>query len=331
MFSSLRTKGEILDLIEFQDKIFANQPDISLDYNVDPHFMIDSLIYFIRIRPFFLEKIVDFMSKIVHDSKISTIILMKSVQFCPVLCYYLFKNGRYDLDTVRKQLKEARNYISYLYFRDFLDDFDILTKPIIKMDLKIPNSLEEVIKTGFEPNSLGYIIKYDDLDRLKCTFENPMIELESPIEWSVFEWSLVPEDLTPFSVSAFFGSLNCFKYFLVSGCRVNNDIINSLIFSCQFDMIHSFSQFICEESLKYAIMYCRSELVDWMLEKYDLSYVHEVNLRSILYCVEKGNGILNAEYTNIPPLHYALEMNHEIVIHFLLENGADPNEIGINL
>ena len=136
----------------------------------------------------------------------------------------------------------------------------------------------------FELDSFPHYIKYDMLENVQEISSAPVFEFEQTINFNnpatqeMYRSIVVDREsplfynismsFTPLSLACFFGSLKCFKYFLLNGCSIPDQATLCAVHGNNTQIIHileqknqPFSQFCFE----YAILNYHNEIADWLL------------------------------------------------------------------
>jgi len=251
--------------ISFERFLYEGENEIIIN---DMEFCVDRIINLPKFHPHKLEKAVDFSIEYCRISDFRRKILEKSNK-CPVLIYQLYKRDIFDFNEIKPVLLMRNAFILCYYFRKEIYNFeDFIQKKAKKygIDFSFLNNesdIDQLIETGFLPISIEYCLKYDVIDDLK----NFQIT-NSSAKWSPFEWSSKPTYLDFLSFSGFFGSIKCFKYLLMNGLEINENVISMVVCSGCFDLFHLCQGHdnITTESLSKASEFCHLPLIIFLLE-----------------------------------------------------------------
>jgi len=269
------------DIVKFQD-MFSRPPS---EENIPIIESDGEIIYYIsvlvRIRPFELERIAKICLEYGKRGEKFQSALIKMLSYDNMrLVYELFLAGFCDFGIILGYLRHYRNFYSHLYF--FKENPSFLGK-IQKLHSKVKyqdsffqkyskelitneRTRDEYINYGAQKNSIEYALKYDEIEILHNSSANPDFDIQGVIEWSPFEWSLKPDDLNYLTVSAHFGSINCFKALLMKGSIVNQKVFFCSLHSGNFDIVHICERF-CKiepiEAIRIASDYWNSDLFDY--------------------------------------------------------------------
>ena len=119
-------------------------------------------------------------------------------------------------------------------------------------------------ENSWEFNSIGEIIKNDDVDRLSILASNPNFIINSFIECSPFEPLRMPRVTTLISLSAFYGSIKCFKFLFLSGAQITENVMNCAVASGCFEAIHICAHEKIIGGLGAAIEFRRNDVMNWL-------------------------------------------------------------------
>jgi len=223
------------------------------------------------------------------------------------LIHHVFKAGGYSIGEILTEIYQIRLKLPVLYFAELFSDINSVIESFKHYDdsrigvqhcINDANLLNEYIYYGFAKTSLEFILKYDDIQRLHQYSEIGSLKGVIP-KFSIFEWAIKPVnepyELSLLSFSAFFGSINCFKFLLVSGLAIQEDTMERAICSGSFDIIHLCmnSYYRIEESINMAQKYCHQSVFEWLLQQHPEHQIGVVNhnLRSVESYIKNNNQI----------------------------------------
>lgn len=195
----------------------------------------------------------------------------------------------------------------YLFFGFSISAYDFIHA---LKDSKILNE-DEVIKTekrclinrqiffDYEPNEIIAAVKEDDVDSLQTITSTPGFDIDSMIN-DIFLPTRVLENksISLIRYSALFGSVKCFKYLLLNHASIEQ---NSLLYSSSFtaqtyaiaggntEIIRLVEQqgiLPIKEEIKLAIMFHHSEIVQWLIERFQVTSLDEIYLK---LCIDSEN------------------------------------------
>ena len=159
-----------------------------------------------------------------------------------------------------------------------------------------PENLKSLIKHGFSKGSLGYSLKYDDLNGLKDLYNDSKTVIDSLVSWTNFEWSYYPKNPTSLIVSAHFGSIKCFKFLILNKAKISPSVVPQAIYSGWFELIHINQEYFNSNFkwLKFASEFFQERIFDWIVENGIV--IHNVmsstdHLRSLLFFIQNGGNV----------------------------------------
>ena len=237
--------------------------------------VIDLLISLIQLKPLNIPKYIDIILKIIDIYKnnifdIKELIFDKSILITPFIIYKLYNNNIYTKNYILNNKFVNNLIISYfpeifpLKFRKALlynvseKDFTII--------FSNKNLLYEKIEFGFFKNSLGYILKYDEINLFQ-EIDN-IYSKKIKINVDVFEFSLKIGIYSLISFSAFFGSLKCFKHLILKNYPISDDTYQNLISSGNIELIYLFDLqnylFNLDRNCKISLYYKNFDIFQWL-------------------------------------------------------------------
>jgi len=251
------------------DKSLYGGKDISSFEIFDEEFLVDRIVKYPAFRPFQLDKTVNICFEYCKNSIFKEKLLEKTKD-CIVLVYRLFLKGVYNIDDLQPSIHHHESYLLCYYFKKWINDFESLIinkiKPYNNNDSYFENEdhLDLLIEYGFHPTSIEYCLKYDDIE---CFRKFDLLK-NWGINWSPFEWSIQPDYLDLISFSGFYGSINCFKYLLVNGYQINENIFSMVVcsgssnlFNLCYDEIFNNAESLCQAS-KFGHL----QLINYMID-----------------------------------------------------------------
>ena len=187
-----------------------------------------------------------------------------------------------------------------------------------------------------QPKEMISLIQKDDADGLASYLsKNPTIDItkQQRLKSEGYYCYLIgySSSVSLINLCCFFGSLNCFKYFLMKNCTItqqtlefsiaggNQEIINTLK-----EKGHSF-----EKCLETSVVHHRYELTNWLLQNYECkpvslpTCIEYYNFDALLYFLEYGHSIDETATRQKTCLHHAATLGHLPVVKYLIEKGAN--------
>ena len=270
-------------------------------------------------------------------------------------------------DCKSEETKSIYNFFQSIYsgelgvVPDVLKDF-YSAEDIANDDFRI---LRSIIDHGYPTNSLGFYLRYDEIDELN------KFSSHSKFDWNQKLYCYINKrfELQPLvNICAYYGSLNCFKHCINNKAKIDHETARCSIFGGNFDIIRTLEQGSIDFSdlIEVAVDAHRNNVVEWMLSKYrNKSFdvapcARTLNFQALVHSLENNNSILSfverfgekkqaihyaAQYgiaelvsylfekgaeadsytADKAPIIYAAEINHLESVKILFENGADVN------
>jgi len=298
-------------LINLESVLYNRELSIeSLEY-VDSNSIASILVFYPQIRPFFVDRAIRVCQFYCQNPEYRKNILEKSFLSCPHLLYCLYKSSIVTIDEIIPVLQSRQKLNSIFHFRNeipgFLKVLNLDSLPHTYQLLINDKNLPLTIQYGFHPSSIGYCLKYDDIKKLRSIFQNPSFSSAKLIDWSNFEWALQPQNLDLVSVSCYFGSVNCFKFLLMNGCRVFFHTAEYSYISNHVDIIH----------LCHGYYGSKDSFIQSATLGYHIDLIHHL--------LDNGYDINNKDSKSYTPLHVAVEYNHYGLVKLLIERNANIN------
>jgi len=266
------TEDLLKSLVDFEDSIYGERVvfyDVGM---IDASFCANRLVRNVTFRPFQLEKVVEICYKFSSDALFREKTINEAFLVCPVLVYRLFLMGVYTIKEIESHLNRPHKFTTCYYFRNYIRDYERylenteLPDGFDSRDYIDFEKIDLMIQYGFVPSSIEFSMKYDDLQGLLGHFCG--IHVDSKVCWSPFEWSREPKSFEYLSFCGLFGSLKCFKYLLMNGYSVNNDVLCSVVFGGSTDLLHlSMNESNMGICFLAAAEYCRLSIMKFLLEQ----------------------------------------------------------------
>jgi len=280
------------DLISYEKLLFSDSPALEMEMVDDYGFVINRIVTFISLRPFFLDKTIRLIQKYCVNPQFKEELVANVSLSCPLIIHRLVGLGVIEQNEIRRYFNMKDHFMLCCYFRKSITDF---RKIIEKMgwnenvDLFLENddkAIDEMIEYGFPLGSLEYSLKFDDIDLLKKLLEDPDFFEYNGVDWNPFEWSLKPKQFDPLSITSHFGSIRCFKYLTLCGHEIKAYHIEQAIYSGSLEIFSiCFSQ--SSKLIRYfckAVEYCQYQFVDYFFDR--ISDINEKDgQRSVFFVV----------------------------------------------
>ena len=243
------------------------------------NFICDEIIKFYERNVFYLNSLIDFIDFYCNNINNKNIFLEKlinkSITHFPILIYHLFKKNYYEITFIKDKID---TYFASIIFIEYIEDFNSFTSTFWDYD-SVPENfhdylshdfklIEEFIQFGWEKNSLGYLIKFDEYESFIKLFHNFSNSIKL---FSLFDPSL-KNKLSLLELSAHYGSINIFKFiFLNVKENFNHDLlIKESIFGNNYEIIQLLNQYFLniENYLQFSSNYRRIDLFKFFFNKY---------------------------------------------------------------
>lgn len=214
--------------------------------------------------------------------------------------------------TGENSLYRRKNYESDKIAREY--------DALVKMS---SNQLIEHRNKRHSTHPLAQIIIDDDVDQLQklISKSNFSSNNDTKIFNSYFEINEFLNEATLIEYSSFYGSINCFKYLINQDKSINyNKLIKYAIAGGNYDIIHIVEQNghfdeYPDDILDYAILYFRNNLIDYIIENYNV----DINANNYINCIYASN------YEALSHLHDIDESEENI--NQIGSNGSAPLDI----
>jgi len=251
--------------ISFEHFLFGDGMEITIS---DMEFCVDRVIMLPKIRPHQLERAVRLSIEYCQNDDFRRKVLEKSNE-CPFLVYQLFKKGVFEFEEMKPFLNSCDSLLLCYYFWKEIENFEMfiryknIPERYDTSFFNNSNDYDQMIEYGFVPSSIEYCLKYDAIEDLHNW---SIISNES--KWSPFEWSYKPDNLSTLSLSGLFGSIKCFKYLLMKGFEISEQVIHMIVCSGCVDLLHLCQtyRFITIECICKASEFYQISLLDFMIE-----------------------------------------------------------------
>ncbi|OHT07635.1 hypothetical protein TRFO_24131 [Tritrichomonas foetus] len=256
---------------------------------------------------------------------------------CSLFCWFAPEIEEEDHDLFNQCLEAFQMHIQCTQFksvyRSILDNFDTLKE---NNWLTFKQNRETI-----ESNDPVYqAIRNDDIEALKQLSCNENFNLNKHYEMSPFEPSWIMRfNPTGIQIAAYFGSLKCFKFFLLNNAdfHISTGSMPLPYFATAGgnpEIIHLTEQLDCDfnDSLHCSVVFHQYDIFEWLIDIKQLS-IHEkdTNEDSILHlailsdnlCVlsyfqEINESIDEVDEYGMTLLHYAAKYGNFAVLNFLI-------------
>lgn len=154
---------------------------------------------------------------------------------------------------------------------------------------------DQLRNLGWENDSIGAIIKLDDVDALTELSSRHNFFIGGFVEASPFEPMNVPRVTTYISLAAFFGSVKCFKFLLLSGAKLTENVMNCAVAGGCFEIVRIISQHNIKGGIEAAIEFRRNDMINWIRKSQTISDISESacldwknTLAALYFSIENG-------------------------------------------
>ncbi|OHT01520.1 hypothetical protein TRFO_31612 [Tritrichomonas foetus] len=164
-----------------------------------------------------------------------------------------------------------------LYFdiRDQTETFLTINK---KNDFEIHR---QFIQKGMNPDEIMTMIRFDDVSKVQNEAMKTNFDFNAKIQSSIYEQcSFVNSPLTYLEISAFFGSIKCFKFLLMNGAELTPNLPKYAIGGGNLEIIHICDQKECnfKDTLRIALKYHHHKIFKWLINTKSLEYWKDLDL-----------------------------------------------------
>lgn len=261
---------EFKDVIFFQDDLFALKVPFEYQKIKDNGIIAASLAKCVQIRPHSLDLVVSISVKYCENIEFKRVLLQLAFKEAPVLIRNLYVRNVYEITELLPLISQHAEFIHYCYFAERMGSYSEFSHISMKYKTKGidfgSQQLQESILYGYPKRSIEYSLKYDDIEILRDFYSDPNINNKT-IEWSIFEWALPIPEPTLLKFSAYFGSINCFKYLVTNGSIVEEDVVEWAVSSGNIDLVHL--AYIDPNQLpkmfERAMEYYQTDIIDWII------------------------------------------------------------------
>lgn len=248
------------------------------------------LVFFCKIRPFSVDLAVKacilVSKKYKMADKFREHLVSIGIKMCPKLIYELYSINYFEQNEVIPMIIKLESFDLAALFSQFIPDFfDVICEwedyerewdnlePIVGKNCE---NISDLAKYGCLYKSLEYCLKYDDIAGFQILSSHPSFNIRKRIKNGIFEWSNAPLGSSLISYAAFFGSISLFKYLLLNGGIIDDDVLADAVSSGKEELVQ-----MCISSydnigisLANSLKYRRDSIFDWLNK--DQSYVLDI-------------------------------------------------------
>lgn len=305
---------------DLQNLLFSQSPDCDVNEFIPliPDFFFQSKIQLIQLFSsicslhFTRTNHRDFCSKLIETLLPRFLLFISKAELASMFEFqskdlYLrfFELGIITVDEILEKLKLFQDEEYFLYFHDIIEeqsksDFDILKNKYQKAlndndlrDFKIRR------KIGKNDTPIALSIREDDVDKCQTIMSSSNIGFNSRIPYSLYETlgTVNRKSNMPYLLeyAAFFGSIKCFKYFIMNNAPITEHLVSFAIFGGNVEIIHICEN--CHASLKLALrssICCfRDDFYDYFQDAQDIEFtdsavccaIRNYNANAIIRCL----------------------------------------------
>jgi len=268
----------------FEEMLFDGEKGFRSDFSSNIDFIIDRILLMPKYRPFLLSEVVDLCLLYLGFLDFKEKLLFHAVHECPVLIRRLYIKGAYNFSDLGRFVKGPGLSFFQFYFHDTISGFEERLQNIEYFDkyfhqiVQNKNDLNNLIEYGFLPSMIEYSLKYDDHEKINDYFTVSNTNKEISLIWSPFEWAMKPTSLDPLSFSGIFGSIKCFRLFLIRGYKFNKSIIQNVVMGGSIEIFH-----LCPLNKDYfkSLLYNASKCCHFHLVLYFMEQMSNENRKDI--------------------------------------------------
>jgi hypothetical protein len=251
--------------------------------NIIESFQILSI--FFHLRPHQSSLILDLIQKLLEISPFP-LVWEHFANLYPVLFFKLVERGVLSLENASKYHSKSNLFGFLIFSKEFPSGEIPACFRALKEESKDLFPIEDIREFGYPKNSIGFFLKYYKFDELQqlSTFRNFNFSADtfiSPCDLPP-ETSLNQESLL--SISAFYGSVKCFKFLFMNGANVTSSVCVSAVKGGDLEIIQ-----ICEQEhgdfskcLGASVSYLRNDVADWLLQNFE---VNEFTFEECINCL----------------------------------------------
>ena len=276
------------------------------------------------------------------------------------LVRYCYELGAFQISEIRTKLinfplqNKQTLFLAFCFFAHYLELFDssltqMLEYKITKLDYNISiktmisqfsafkqenwKQMMVITEYGFEYDSVGRAIKYDDLSTLQQIIQFSENFSQQRINLNIFSTILARYQVSPLQLAAFYSSILCFKFLSLNS--------HEFIEISPFAVAGGDPQIVqlCKEKCEMNIPWClhsatqfrQYDILQWIFNNFDIS---EIELREVFCLCGTFGNIVSLQWilSNNPTidvnllnqrgnscLHEAVANNHLIMVYFLVK------------
>ena len=272
--------------LQFQNSLYSGdylEKEIIL---FDGFSMANEIAEAVQIRPLEIERLANLCEKLIKIDEprysFRKCLISIGLKKSPKLIHILFLKGVYEMAEVVPILEGIGLVLPVCYFFEHICDFFVFIKgfdDISKCRKRVfdlcesdKSGLFSLFKYGCFISTVEYCIKYDIHELFVELSNQPSFGMNTPYKWEPFEWSRKPNNMSYLSLSAWFGSIQCFRLLLIHGCQIERTTIQSAVFGGNLDILSiSINKLgIAYDCLIESSEYVRFQTFDWVFEQFPI-------------------------------------------------------------
>lgn len=194
--------------------------------------------------------------------------------------------------------------------------------------------IEEICQFGYPKDSLGFCIKYDDIDQFKQVTSAPDFNFNMRIPCIDCIHYSRSTSFSLLSIAAFYGSVEVFRYLLEKGAYYTESTAKLSVLGGNWSIIlyltdrgYDFSKYV-----KIAVESHQNEIVDWIVDDHSDAIVpltvavKALNFSLISYILSRPNVDIEEKDKNGHTSLYVCVLNgYYEILDYLIKRGANVN------
>lgn len=302
------------------------------------------ILHAVQIRPRLIELYADIWKKLYQTTRCQ--INYQRYRNCNVgfFFYHLYQRGLIDKGSITSYFGCNFDSKKYLALHEVIPEihpeyYEDYQKKMPELMANKKKKLYQFIREDVYPGTLMSAIKFDRLEEFK-----KLIEGQGPVddiwiekyEFDIGPWDLDGDYFNVISYSAFWGSINIFKYCLEHAECIDHYAVEAAVAGGNPEIIDLvLQQPGCDlkTSLSYAIYYHRYDIIDRCLKEgfADTSDIciacKGMCIPMVFFYLKRGQSPMKIWGNHYEfPLYMAARTGHISLLRLLLYYGADPNQ-----
>ena len=185
-------------------------------------------------------------------------------------------------------------------------------------------------RTSNDDSQVFNFLRNDSIDQfVSFLFDNPTFDIRKyqSTEGTIYQLYFLTSSISLLDFCCLFGSIKCFKYLLVNGCKPTKTTCTYAVKGGNNEIIASFQQQnnTFRHCLKASIQYHRYDITDWIIQNNDVkkiplhATISAFNYEALIFYYRKGESIEETDKIGKNSLLYAFIIGHTKLASFLLE------------